>query len=303
MESRSTVKEFSILIVDDEKTNIDILNEILKEDYRLLVAKSGQDAIRRAQMSKPDLILMDIIMPDMNGFQVLSALKGNPLTVNIPIIFITGLNSVEDEERGFLLGAVDYIVKPFNNNIVKARVNTHLQIIKQMRTIEKLGLIDTLTNLPNRRSYENHLSTSWANAITRKAPISMIMVDADDFKVYNDTYGHPQGDILLKALGNILASVNQYPNSIAARIGGDEFALLLPDISLVDASTIAGRMRLQIQNTSIPYRKDNIETCFTVSMGVSSAYPNDETSRSKFFDRADSMLYVAKANGKNQVRF
>lgn len=154
-------RNFTILIVDDERSNIVVLSHILRPSYVVLAAKDGPTAIDIAKSKNPDLILLDIVMPGMSGFEVLAELKKNNLTMNIPVIFITGIDNNESEEKGLSLGAVDYITKPFHNSIVKLRVKTHQKIIEQMHTIERLGMIDALTNIPNRRSFDNQLSVEW----------------------------------------------------------------------------------------------------------------------------------------------
>lgn len=296
-------KEFSILIVDDEKSNIDVLNEILKSDYKIYIAKSGIDAIKRANTNKPDLILLDIIMPGMNGFEVLTTLKEDDRTRDIPIIFITGLNSVDDEEKGFLLGAVDYITKPFNNSIVKARIKTHLQIVKQMRTIEHLGMIDGLTEIPNRRNYDNNLKNCWAACIINQTPISLLTIDVDDFKKYNDKYGHPQGDKLLYTIAQVMKKSLHRSNDFIARIGGEEFGVILPNTDLDGARKIAERILGNVEITEILNGRDNSITKCTISIGISSVYPNDHTDIKAFIAKSDEKLYEAKATGKNKVCF
>lgn len=220
--------KFTILIVDDERSNIDVLMHILKPDYGVRIAKSGSSALKVAREHQPDLILLDVLMPDMSGFDVLRELKESDQTRHIPAIFVTGLSKVEDEERGFHAGAVDYIVKPFNHAIVKARVETHLKIIKQMRMIERLGMIDALTDIANRRSFDNQLLIEWRRAIRENACISLLILDVDHFKRYNDTHGHPQGDRLLQSLGRIIAGSLKRSTDLGARLGGEEFAVILP---------------------------------------------------------------------------
>lgn len=294
---------FSILIVDDEKSNIDVLNEILKPYYKIYIAKSGTEAIKRAKMNQPDLILLDIIMPELNGFEILSILKEDDLTRDIPIIFITGLNNVDDEERGFFLGAVDYIKKPFNNSIVKARIKTHLQIVKQIRTIERLGLIDALTEIPNRRSFDNNIKSSWALANASRTPISLLTIDVDNFKTYNDKYGHPQGDVLLSSIAQIMKQSLFRSNDFIARIGGEEFIILLPDTDLNNAIQVAERVQKNVQMAEVVNSRDNSITSCTISVGVSSVYPNEESDVQSFIAKSDEMLYVAKGKGKNRVCF
>lgn len=299
----NVASDFSILIVDDEKSNLEILSKILQSNHTVYIAKSGETALMRAEKDNPDLILLDIVMPDMDGFEVLSRLKGNDATRNIPVIFITGLDSVKDEERGFFLGAVDYITKPFHASIVKARVKTHLKIVKQMRTIERFGLTDSLTELPNRRSFDNQLNIEWGRAVRENKPVSLLMMDIDNFKVYNDTYGHPQGDILLKTVADIFVSTLKRTTDLVFRWGGEEFTVLLPDTGMHGAMTVAEKIRANVEAAVVP-RLDNGEpTRVTISIGVESVTQFSGISAEDFLQASDHALYTAKESGRNQVVF
>ncbi len=293
--------KFSILIVDDEKTNLDVLNNMLKHDYSISVAKTGEAALNRALSNKPDLILLDILMPDMNGYDVLLALKNSDVTRSIPVIFITGLSSTNDEERGFMLGAVDYITKPFVNSIVRARVKTHLQIVKQIRTIERLGMIDALTDIPNRRLFDSQLKNEWAHALRDGTTISVMMIDADKFKNYNDTHGHPKGDALLQLLPRVFSASIRRGTDLVARIGGEEFAVLLPNTSLTAATQIAEQMRVAVENSIFPPDGEGNPTYVTISIGVAACLPTAKSEITDLMAKADIALYTAKRKGRNQV--
>lgn len=294
-------EKFSILVVDDEKSNIDVLNHILKSEYRILVAKSGESALKRAYDESPDLILLDVLMPDMSGFDVLTALKDTDETRNIPVIIITGLSGVKDEEKGFFLGAVDYITKPFNNSIVRARVKNHIQIVKQIRTIERLGTIDALTEIPNRRSFDTQILTEWGRALRDKTPLSLLMIDADDFKSYNDAFGHPQGDVLLQVICKVFSKCLRRATDFVARIGGEEFAVILPGTDLEGALIIAENIRSSIEKTEIPSIRDIPPTLITISIGCACIVPEKNDELSDFMQTADNMLYNAKRAGKNKT--
>jgi diguanylate cyclase (GGDEF)-like protein len=291
---------FRILVIDDEKTNLMVLHRLLSPDYTVFTAKSGEDGISRAASERPDLILLDIIMPDMNGFDVLKTLKDSPETQNIPVIIITGLDNDRDEERGLLLGAVDYISKPFKNHIVIARVRTHMQIVQHIRMIERLGMVDPLTNIANRRCFDDRLAVEWRRAIREKQPISFLMMDVDKFKTYNDTYGHPQGDLLLKTISKIFNSATRRPVDLAARIGGEEFGVLLPGTVPEGALEVAEEIRSRVDAVRIP-TGDGTITTVTISIGVVCQVPAEDSPVEAFIARADANLYIAKKNGRNQV--
>jgi diguanylate cyclase (GGDEF)-like protein len=294
-------EKFRILIVDDENANLDVLSDILKKDYTITVAKSGEAAIKRAEEDAPDLILLDVLIPDMNGFDVLLALKESDRSRDIPIIFITVLTSPEDEEKGLLLGAVDYIIKPFNNSIVRARVGTQIKIVKQIRTIERLGMIDALTDIPNRRFFDVRLNEEWRRTCRQKAYLSMLTIDVDKFKAYNDTYGHPQGDILLQFVAKILTSNLRRSSDLAARLGGDEFAVLLADTDPEGAFTVADNIRKAMEAGVIPRSSTGESTSVTVSIGVNTVIPTMDMQINDFIEQSDKKLYTAKTTGKNKV--
>jgi len=163
-----TSNEKKILVVDDEKMNIVVLAHFLKPQYEVIVAVDGASALEAAEKHLPDIILLDIIMPDMNGFDVLLKLKNSAATMNIPVIFLTGLSNAGDEEKGLSLGAVDYITKPFNQSVVKARIKTHLKMVEYVRTIEKLCMLDALTGLSNRRGFDTRMDVEWGRAYRKK---------------------------------------------------------------------------------------------------------------------------------------
>jgi diguanylate cyclase (GGDEF)-like protein len=292
--------KYRVLVVDDEKSNLMVLHKILSPEYTIFTAKSGGEGLRRAAADRPDLILLDIIMPDMDGFEVLKKLKESPDTFNIPVVFITGLDTEADEERGLLLGAVDYITKPFKNAIVIARVKTHIQIVRQIRMIERLGLVDPLTDIPNRRCFDDRLRTEWKRAIRDKKPIAFMMMDVDKFKAYNDTYGHPQGDVLLKTIAGIFASAARRPGDLAARLGGEEFGVLLPDTDLSGALEIAEDIRSRVESTRVPAAEGKI-TAATISIGVVSLVPSKADSIEDLIAQADRCLYTAKKTGRNRI--
>ena len=295
-----TKKEFTILITDDKKMDVEMLSSILSPIYNLLIARSGMRALELAKANSPDLILLDVVMPDMTGFEVITSLKEAEETAQIPVIFITGLTDPEDEEKGLFLGAVDYITKPFVKAIVKARVNTHIKIIDQMRTIERIGLIDPLTKISNRRGFDNRFSTEWGRAIREQTPISLLIMDIDKFKTYNDTYGHQQGDVALKAFAEIASQTINRSTDFVARWGGEEFVILLPNTSIEGAAEIAENVRRNVESTDVP-TEDGVITKMTVSIGANSIIPDAGALSDDFINKADQALYKAKESGRNRV--
>jgi len=292
--------EKKILVVDDEKMNIIAMAHFLKPQYEVIVAVDGASAIEAAEKHLPDLILLDIIMPDMNGFDVLVKLKDSAATMNIPVIFLTGLSNAGDEEKGLSLGAVDYITKPFNQSVVKARIKTQIKMLDYIRTIEKLCMLDALTGLPNRRGFDTRMNVEWGRAYREKRELGVIMLDIDKFKIYNDTYGHPQGDILLQVVADVIRKTLNRTADFASRWGGEEFMILLPDTSLEGTVKIAEQIRINVKDTIVPY-VDGTNTSTTVSLGAGSIIPDDGDSSADFISVVDKLLYAAKKNGRNQT--
>jgi diguanylate cyclase (GGDEF)-like protein len=293
-------KKNSVLIVDDENVNIMALTHILSPDYIIFAAKNGQKAIEAAGKHLPDVILLDIIMPDMDGYAVINALKNTEKTRDIPVFFITGLSNAEDEEKGLALGAADYISKPFSPAIVRLRVKSQLKMLNQIRMIELLSMLDQLTSIPNRRGFDNRMDMEWIRAIRENTSISFLIIDVDKFKAYNDTYGHQQGDRVLQAVAKALTLSLNRPGDYAARWGGEEFVVLLPTTDESGAMTIAEKIRLNISNVVIPC-VDGLETKITVSIGANTQTPLRTNSRDEFVAGADKALYRAKESGRNRV--
>ncbi len=292
-----------ILIVEDSIFNQKILENILMGSYILETAASAREAFSVLESFAPHLILLDIILPDANGFDVLRSLGECERTKHIPVIVISGLDREKDEEKGFLLGAVDYIKKPFKKAIVKARISTQIQIVNQMRAIEEMSLRDGLTGVFNRRAFDRKMRTEWEAACENAAPLSLLMIDVDLFKCYNDTYGHPQGDMMLQAVAITIKSMLRPEADILCRYGGEEFVVILPETELTEAVITAEKIRLSIKALQIPSPDSGTATRATISIGVASLYPEDSGNPMELIEAADSMLYRAKEMGRNQVQY
>ena len=290
----------TLLIVDDEEANLKTLTHILDSNYGIYTATSGENAIEKAKKYLPDLILLDILMPGMDGYQTLSEIKKCEELQNISVIFITGLDSDEDEEKGLALDAADYITKPFTALNVKLRVRNQIQIINQLRTIERLSMMDQLTELPNRRNFDERLHMEWNRAIREHTPVTIMVIDVDHFKNFNDTYGHQQGDLVLQIVAKTFPQTFRRSTDFAARWGGEEFAILLPNMPLDGALIVAEKIRAAIENAVIPC-VDGSAVQVTVSIGVNSRIPERGDTIDTFFSGADKALYTAKETGRNRV--
>jgi diguanylate cyclase (GGDEF)-like protein len=266
-------KKEKILIVDDQPSNLMILAEMLKTKYTVMLAQNGRQALQIARQQLPDLILLDIVMPDIDGYKVLYEIKNDDALRSIPVMFISALSNDEDEEKGLVMGAVDYITKPFSAAIVLARVNNHMQIVRHRKLIERIALLDALTEIPNRRNYDNRLLVEWSRSLREKTSISLMMLDIDYFKQFNDSYGHTKGDQAIKEVAAALSRSLQRATDFAARIGGEEFAVLMPNTDLAGARSVAELIRSSVESCAIPHQHSPISEFLTVSVGGATCIP------------------------------
>lgn len=290
----------SVLVIDDEKINLKIIGDILNDDVCIMMAKSGEQGIRKAIEYQPDLILLDVLMPEMDGFETMTRLRHDARTSAIPVIFVTALNDSSHEEKALLMGASDYIQKPLHTNIVQARVRLHLQLIKQRKMLEELANIDPLTSLANRRKYQDVIAHEWQAAILNQDCISLFVIDIDNFKQYNDCYGHATGDKVLQQVAAVLAH-QVSDKGLVARYGGEEFVILLPRHSREIAIDVARRCMQGVEALNLAYSHENFSGKVTVSVGGSTKSPSLGCKSDDFFDAADDMLGFAKKSGKNRI--
>jgi len=292
-----------ILIVDDAAENIRILMENLKEDYAIVPATDGDKAIKMLQAySLPDLILLDIVMPGADGYEICRRLKSDEITKDIPIIFITAKDREEDEVMGLTLGAVDYITKPFCMPIVKARVNTHVELKKHRDKLKQLSDLDGLTGICNRRRFDENMKLQWEYAQRSNTPLSLIMIDIGHFKAFNDLYGHGKGDECLKKVAHTLFETIKRPTDMIARYGGEEFACLIPVTDLDGATNIAEQMRANVLSLSIPHEASSAAGFVTISLGAACIKPTMYAAPAILLNGADQALYQAKRSNRNCVR-
>ncbi len=297
-----TIINSKILIVDNEVDNINVLSTFLEEiGFTILVAIDGQSAIKIAINNSPDIILLDIMMPEMNGYECCIFLKEKEITKDIPVIFVSARTSIEDMVKGFDAGTVDYITKPFNFKELFVRLRTHIELKKYRDQLKKQALIDPLTDIPNRKHFEDYLNNEWKRALRNQIPISLIIIDIDYFKKYNDTLGHVAGDICLKKVAKILISCIHRPADRIARYGGEEFICILPETDMVGANTIAQQLNLSLSENKIEHPASEINPYITISQGVSSIVPSKNSIPKSLIEMADKNLYTAKNNGRNQI--
>jgi len=320
----------TILIVDDTPDNLHLLSRMLnRRGYEVQAVNSGEIAMQIVKVTPPDLILLDICMPEMDGYEVCLALKANPRTKDIPVIFISALDEVLDKLRAFDVGAVDYITKPFRIPEVMARVTIHLtlrrlqlqlreqnELLKQEvrdrlaaeaalqaanQELQRLANLDGLTQVGNRRRFDEYLEQEWRRLNREQLPLSLILCDVDFFKSYNDTYGHQAGDDCLRSIARVLQLAATRPADVVARYGGEEFAVVLPNTFLEGAMQVARKIQMGIKELKLEHRDSQISQYVTLSLGVSMVVPALGVSPAALIASADQALYRAKAIGRDRI--
>ena len=290
-----------VLIVDDQPINIQVMRQVFQEDCQVFAATSGEQALQIATSKAPDLVLLDVVMPGMDGYEVCAKLKADPFTAHIPVMFVTGNRDEESEAKGLDVGAVDFISKPVNVRIVRARARTHIQLKRQSDLLRQLVYLDGLTGVANRRRFDEMSRVEWDRMQRRQTPLSLALVDVDRFKRYNDLRGHQAGDECLRTVGQALAARTHRAGDLLARYGGEEFVLLLPDTPLDGAMALAEQLRSAVEGLALPH-PDAEHGRVTVSIGVSACSgASAQATLEKLLHAADEQLYAAKSQGRNRV--
>lgn len=291
-----------ILVVDDAMENIQILNAALQGEHEVLFAMDGPRALEIARTQHPDLILLDAVMPGMDGYAFCRELFAAPETSDIPVIFVTALKTPEDETRALGAGAADFIGKPVNAAVVRARVRTQLTVKRQRDALRALILTDSLTGVANRRAFDERLEMEWRRCGRAQLPVSLLMVDIDHFKLYNDHYGHPAGDGTLVQVAGAMRRAAGRGQDLVARYGGEEFAILLPQLDEQGATGVARRLMQELETLDLPHAASPTSPRLTVSIGISSMIPGEHSAPADLVQVADALLYQAKAGGRNRYR-
>ena len=289
-----------ILIIDDSAVQAEFLRSILREDYEVFVCQTAREGIAAAKEGGFSLILLDVIMPDMDGFTVLRELKATDLTKHIPVILLTSLADVPYEERGLLLGAVDYVTKPVSPVIIKARVNTHVNLYHYQTAFRQQAMVDDLTGISNRRCYEESSIVRWQEAVRFGLPFSVCIFDIDHFKQYNDTFGHPAGDQVITSVAQTAASYFHRATDLFARYGGEEFVAVFMGSDGESAYEFMKTIRQAVEDLHIPHNSP-VSPWVTVSVGGVSLTPQADDAYAAYLKLADTMLYDAKGFGRNRV--
>lgn len=312
----------SLLVVDDQPDNLRVLSFILSEQgYKVRKALDGITALDAAQAQPPDLILLDVKMPQMDGYEVCSALKALPQICEIPVIFLSGMDSAADKVKAFAVGGADYITKPFQAEDVLARVRQQLTLRSQKRQLQqeiqerkrveealrqanrelqRLVNIDGLTQIANRRCFDQVLHQEWKRLKREQAPLSLILCDIDFFKFYNDRYGHLAGDDCLKQVAQAIQQSTRRPADLVARYGGEEFAVILPNTTPEGAIQVATQIQATVANLNICHDRSQVSPLVTLSIGCVTVVPTSESTPENLIAAADQALYCAKVGGRNR---
>ncbi len=292
-----------ILIVDDERFNLNVLSDLLRPLYTLSLAKNGAQALERAGTHHPDLIILDTGLPDMDGFELIRQFKAMDKTKDIPVLFIVPGGQTEEEEKGLELGASDFITKPFHPLLIKSRVRSHLRIVRQRKLLESIALLDGLTEIPNRRKFDERFPREWKRSSRAREPLSLALLDVDFLKRYNEVNGHTRGDEALREVAGILSQSLKRPADFAARMENGKFVMLLPDTPATGAMEFCEHIRAAIAELGLEHPGSHVADRLTASIGGSTHVPDASVDPHFLMELAENMLREAKRNGRNAVRW
>lgn len=296
----AAVERPRLLLVDDQPLHLHALFEIFRDVYEVFVATRAEQAVQLAESQRPDLILSDIVIPGLSGLELCRKLKASLECRDIPLIFLTGQDSPEQEREGLDAGAVDFISKPFSPPVVRARVKTHLTLKAQADRLRNLAAIDGLTGIFNRRRFDEGLEHSWRSCRRSQLPMAVLMIDVDHFKLYNDSAGHPAGDEVLRQIATTLKTSLRRSLDLVARYGGEEFACLLPGAELAAGRQIAEYLRQAVFDLGLEHPSSPSATKVTISAGIAWGQPGPELPPYALVELADRNLYHAKRSGRNR---
>ena len=294
-------KQATILVIDDDRIALDLIMLTFNATATVLTALNSENGLEIAVNEQPDLILLDTLIQDVDGHEICSQLKSMPETENIPIIILSNSNQVEDELAALDKGAIDFVTKPVEAPILKARVANHLFQKRDRDQLKLMSSIDALTEVANRRRFDEYLHLEWRRAVRSKYPISLLMIDIDYFKSYNDTYGHQKGDECLKAVAGEIKHHLRRPSDMVARYGGEEFSVILPETPSYSASSLAKRIWSGVGNLNIEHTGSARVGHLTISIGAATTIPDENQSISQFIENSDKNLYKSKSEGRNRI--
>lgn len=313
--TKTDKKQNKILIIVDSADNLQLLSDDLSRYcYDVRCVQSGTMTLQRVQIAKPDLILLDVNQPIQSSYKLCQQLKELETTKDIPIIFLSILDKISDKVKGFEVGAVDYITKPFQMPELVARIKTQLRLSEQQKALLKQinqyrqinielrrsTVLDSLTQIANRRGFDEYLALEWRRHQRKQENLSLIFCDIDNFKFYNDTYGHLVGDHCLHKIAQTIHHCLKRPGDLVARYGGEEFAIILPQTPIQGAIAIAQKVQTALHQLQLPHATSSIGSYVTLSAGITSTIPSHKLLKNQFLKKADQALYEAKTQGRDQ---
>lgn len=308
-----------VLVVEDTVTSATLICQMLaKMDLQTARARNGEEGLEAFRREKPDLVLLDVIMPDMDGFEVARRIRESEQGVDwTPIIFLSARANDEDLASGIAAGGDDYLIKPVSEIVLRAKIDAMRRIVTMRSTLvqltrkldeanrefERLNAIDGLTGVANRRRFDETLRHEWRRAARGSHPLSLLFIDVDEFKQFNDGNGHVAGDECLRDLARLLQATLRRPSDLLARYGGEEFAVILPETDAAGAAAVADSLLAAVREAAIPHGHSDVSAILTISIGVATAVPErgDDNGQEVLVTVADEALYKAKRAGRNQV--
>ncbi|NCJ08376.1 diguanylate cyclase [Synechococcales cyanobacterium C] len=298
-----------VLVIDDDLLMRSLLRRALEQEpYRVEEAENGEEGLEKFKVLSPDVVLLDAVMPDMSGFELCDQLQRMPRGTETPILMITGLTDEASVDRAYESGAIDYVTKPINWAVLRQRLRHLLLQVQERQRLEglnselrRLAAVDELTQVANRRAFDESLTQHWRSGLRGGEPLSLILCDIDYFKPYNDTYGHPAGDDCLKKVAQTLAQTVGRPTDLVARYGGEEFGILLPSTPFPGAVQVANKICEAVRSQHLPHQASMISEGVTLSCGVASLLPTPNETAEKLIVLADQALYQAKQQGRDRV--
>lgn len=296
-----SVRRGRVLVVDDQPMNIHAIYQILSQEYEVLVATNGKQAFDLCLKAQPDLVLLDVVMPGMDGLEVCRLLKQHPDTQTISVIFVTAGSLPDEENACWNAGGADFVNKPVNPLTLRNRVHAHLQFKLHADALRAMAFLDGLTGIANRRYLNGRLENELRRCSRNRLPLGLLMVDVDFFKKFNDRYGHQAGDDCLRKIAAAMASEMNRPSDLAARYGGEEFVCLLPETDSAGALSIAERLVGAVRALCIEHLDSNVDSIVTISIGVASMQPEPDSVSEVLIQRADTALYRAKQLGRGRA--
>lgn len=294
------IERSKIVIIDDEPRFVHSLEKLFERQYEISYTLDSTNAAELVMREHPHLVLLNLTMPKKDGYQVLKELKQREEISDTPVIVVTGLHETIDETKSLRMGAVDYITKPYNPDILKARIDTHIELKRQRDFFRLLSFQDYLTNIPNRRGFNEIIEREHKRCRRNRTVLSLLMIDVDFFKSYNDLYGHLAGDKCLQLIVETMAQQLRRPSDQLTRFGGEEFACVLPETDLKGATVIAESLHRSISDLHITHA-NGIDKQVSVSIGIASSHPDQGDEVETLLLEADQCLYKAKMAGRNRI--